>query len=138
MSDTPQELCSGKALLAGTEMANTRDVGFAKEKEAVMFLKKRGHKILETNYVTDFGEIDIISKHKEDIVFTEVKYRRNLSGGTPQEAVNKSKQDKIIKSALVYIKKNNIKGNFRFDIAAITGSECEIIESAFSSDKYFI
>lgn len=119
-------------------MANTREIGFAKEKEAVKFLKKLKYKILETNYTTDFGEIDIIAKHREDIVFIEVKYRENLSGGSPQEAVNKSKQAKIIKSALLYIKKGNIKDNFRFDIIAITGNEFEIIESAFSSGRYYI
>ncbi|MCL2145479.1 MAG: YraN family protein [Endomicrobia bacterium] len=119
-------------------MADTRKVGFDKEKEAAKFLKENGYKILETNFTTIFGEIDIIAKHKDCLVFVEVKYRSNLSGGTPQEAVTKTKQQKIIKSAILYLKQKNFKDSFRFDIVAITGDKFEIIESAFSSDKYFI
>jgi putative endonuclease len=119
-------------------MANTREIGFSKEKEAANFLKKKGYKIIETNFTTVFGEIDIIAKHKKDLVFVEVKYRKNLSGGTPQEAVTKSKQQKIIKSAVLYLKKKNFRGNFRFDVVAVCGGKIEIIESAFSSDMYYI
>ena len=54
-------------------MAYCRDIGFAKEKEAADFLKKRGYKILETNFTTSFGEIDIIAEHKKETVFIEVK-----------------------------------------------------------------
>lgn len=119
-------------------MAYCRDIGFAKEKEAADFLKKRGYKILEMNFTTSFGEIDIIAEHKKETVFIEVKYRKNLSGGAPQEAVNKAKQRKIIKSAILYIKRNRVKDAFRFDIVSICGGRFEIIESAFSSDEYFI
>ncbi|MDR1195656.1 MAG: YraN family protein [Endomicrobium sp.] len=119
-------------------MVNTREIGFAKEKETVQFLKKRGYKIIETNYTTIFGEIDIIAKDKGDIVFVEVKYRKNLSGGFPSEAVTKSKQKKIIKSAVLYIKRNSIKDNIRFDIVSITDDKFELIESAFYAAGYFI
>jgi TIGR00252 family protein len=119
-------------------MANARDVGFGKEKDAVKYLIKNGYKILETNFRTIFGEIDIIAKHKGDIVFLEVKYRQSVSHGVPQEAVNKSKQNKIIKSAVLYLKKHAVKGEFRFDVVSMSGDKIEIIESAFSSDKYFI
>ena len=119
-------------------MSGAREVGFDKEKEAAKFLKENGYKIIETNFTTIFGEIDIIAKHKGDLVFAEVKYRNTLSGGTPQEAVNKTKQQKIIKSAILYLKQKNFKGNFRFDVVAITGKNFEIIESAFSSGKYYI
>ncbi|MCL1972287.1 MAG: YraN family protein [Endomicrobia bacterium] len=119
-------------------MVDTRKIGFDKEKEAVKFLKRSGYKIIETNFTTVFGEIDIIAKHKDDLVFVEVKYRNTLSGGTPQEAVTKTKQQKIIKSAILYLKQKNLKSNLRFDIVAITGDRFEIIESAFSSNKYYI
>ena len=110
---------------------NSRDLGFAKEKEAAAFLKAQGYKILDTNYRTRFGEIDIIAKDKNDIVFVEVKYRKSSYGGTPQEAVNYNKQQKIIKSALAYIKQNSLKNNIRFDVAAISKDCIEIIKSAF-------
>lgn len=122
-------------------MADKRSLGFEKEKEAAAFIKKKGYKILETNYLSRFGEIDIIAKHKKDIVFIEVKYRQSSFSGTPQEAVNHSKQQKIIKTSAVYIKEKKIKENVRFDIVAISGTgEIEIIESAFNADSvgYYI
>ncbi|MDR2426402.1 MAG: YraN family protein [Endomicrobium sp.] len=120
-------------------MVDTRTVGFEKEKEAIKFLQKRGYKIIGTNYVTIFGEIDIIAKNKGNIVFIEVKYRKNLSGGTPQEAVTKSKRKKIIKSAVLYVKQNGLKdSNIRFDVVSINDDKFEIIESAFFASGYFI
>lgn len=122
-------------------MADKRSLGFEKEKGAAAFIKKKGYKILETNYLSRFGEIDIIAKHKKDIVFIEVKYRQSSFSGTPQEAVNHSKQQKIIKTSAVYIKEKKIKENVRFDIVAISGTgEIEIIESAFNADSvgYYI
>ena len=116
-------------------MADTRTLGFQKEKEAANFIKNKGYKILTTNYSTQYGEIDIIAKYKKDIVFIEVKYRQSSFSGTPQEAVNFKKQQKIIKSAAIYIKENNIKANIRFDVVAISATEIAIIESAFDADS---
>ena len=118
---------------------SSRDVGFGKEKEAARFLKDGGYEILETNYKTPFGEIDIIAKEEDCIVFVEVKYRKSSYSGTPQEAVNYKKQNKIIKSALAYMKQKSLKNNIRFDIAAVSNENIEIIKSAFvpASGKYY-
>jgi putative endonuclease len=120
-------------------MKTTRGIGFEKEKEVVKYLKKFGIKILETNFKTCFGEIDIIGKCRDTIVFIEVKYRKSLLGGTPQEAVTLKKQQKIIKSAIVYIKQNDIKNNIRFDVAAVDDNKIELIKSAFylQEDMYY-
>jgi len=119
-------------------MPDTRTVGFGKEEDACAYLKKCGYKISERNFRTPFGEIDIIARHKKDIVFIEVKYRKSSFSGTPQEAVTKSKQQKIIKSALVYMKQKKTGfaggGNMRFDIVAVSENSCEIIESAFTAE----
>jgi putative endonuclease len=112
-------------------MKSTRDIGFEKEKKVVAYLKELKYKILETNFTTHFGEIDIIAKQGGTIVFIEVKYRKSSFSGTPQEAVIYSKQKKIIKSAMIYIKLHNIKDNIRFDIAAVSINNIEIINSAF-------
>jgi putative endonuclease len=110
---------------------STRDIGFEKEKKAIKYIKKFKYKILARNFSTKFGEIDIIAKDKDMLVFIEVKYRKSLYSGTPQEAVKSSKKQKIIKSAIVYIKKNNIKSDIRFDIIAISNDKIELIKSAF-------
>ena len=116
-------------------MSDTRTVGFSKEDEACAYLKKHGYKILERNFRTPFGEIDIIAGHKKDIVFVEVKYRKSSFSGAPQEAVTKSKQQKIIKSALSYMKQKRINGDMRFDIVAANDTGFEIIESAFTAEQ---
>jgi len=113
----------------------SRELGFEKEKEVAAFLKKRGYKILGTNFSTKYGEIDIIARHKKTIVFIEVKYRSSLYSGTPQEAVTLSKQKKIIKSAIAYIKQNKIGSDVRFDVAAVDENGISVIESAFSAPE---
>ncbi|MDR1696228.1 MAG: YraN family protein [Endomicrobium sp.] len=120
-------------------MADARKTGFDKEKEAAKFLTKNGYKIIETNFNTKYGEIDIIAKHKKCLVFVEVKYRKSSDMGAPQEAVTFQKQQKIIKSAIVYLKQNHIRSDIRFDVAAITGGEITVIESAFGlpENKYY-
>ncbi|MGL4790183.1 MAG: YraN family protein [Anaerotignaceae bacterium] len=102
------------------------------ENLAVKFLKKKGYKILETNFSTKTGEIDIIVKHKDYIVFVEVKRRLTLEKGQPSEAVGFRKQQKIINTAKGYIQKNNLYNNdFRFDVIEIVGTEINHIENAF-------
>ena len=77
-----------------SKKSNNRLVGKVSEEKAVKFLKKKGYKILEQNYVNNIGEIDIIAKHKGIYVFVEVKYRESDYFGLPREAVNEYKQRK--------------------------------------------
>jgi len=87
---------------------------------AAKFLVKQGYKILASNYCTPAGEIDIIARDKNVIVFAEVKARRSDSYGTPERAITKIKQKKISMAALHYLKDRrllNVKA--RFDVIAI-------------------
>ena len=122
-------------------MNTNKQTGQEYEKTAATLLKKAGYKILTTNYLTRMGEIDIIASKEDYIVFIEVKYRKSANFGAASEFVSKSKQAKIIKSALAYIKKHYLHDkSFRFDVVAITGSETEIIENAYAVEtgKYYI
>jgi len=102
---------------------------------AVFFLAKAGYSIVERNFYSRFGEIDIIAGKCDFIVFVEVKYRKNDLHSTPSMAVNFKKQEKMKKTALHYIGTNDIYDkDFRFDIIEITGvHEFKInhIENAF-------
>ena len=103
---------------------------------AVRQLKKDGYKILETNYLTKLGEIDIIAKDKDTIVFVEVKARRSVSFGSPKGAVTSQKQKKISMVALYYLKATNqITAKARFDVVAVNLNRdkprIEIIKNAF-------
>lgn len=113
------------------------------EEMACRYLKEKGYKILDRNYTTKFGEIDIVASEKSGtVVFIEVKARKS-SSYKPYEAVSKFKQDRIIKSSVIYIKSKNIKNrDLRYDVISISGSDDEFniehIKNAFNSEGYFI
>lgn len=118
-------------------MKNLRQArGESGEAFAAKSLKKKGYKIIETNYRCALGEIDIIAKEKGVLAFVEVKTRFSGSFGDPKSAVTKAKQRKISMAALEYLKKNRKMGaKARFDVVAVhAGSEedrIEIIRNAF-------
>jgi putative endonuclease len=118
-------------------MLNQRQqFGTQSESLAARQLKKKGYKILEQNYRTKLGEIDIIAKDKKTIVFVEVKARRSSHFGNPKWAVTLKKQKKISMVALYYLKTTNqSQARARFDVVSISSAqekpEIEIIKNAF-------
>ena len=70
-----------------------KDIGNLGEDMAVKFLLEKGYEIIERNFLKPFGEIDIIAKDKDFLVFIEVKARKNINFGFPREFVNGSKID---------------------------------------------
>ena len=118
-------------------MQNTRQkFGEQSESLAVWYLKKNGYKILELNFRTKLGEIDIIAKEKKTLVFVEVKSRRSVRYGNPKWAVTPKKQRTISMVALSYLKTTNqTDARARFDVVAITSNQdepqIEIVKNAF-------
>jgi putative endonuclease len=106
-----------------------KEVGANGEELAVNFLSRQGLQIIEQNFRGRNGEIDIIALDRSTICFVEVKSRRSLQFGAGYEAVVMRKQQKIMKTALLYLK---MKGwsdrDFRFDVISIllSGSDPEI------------
>jgi putative endonuclease len=110
--------------------------GKRSENLAVWYLKKNGYKILEQNYRTQLGEIDIIAREKKVIVFVEVKSRKSIRYGNPKWAVTLKKQRKISMVALQYLKSiRQTDARARFDVVAITSNrdepQIEIVKNAF-------
>ena len=102
------------------------------EKQAVKYLKKQKCKILEKNYTTHLGEIDIICKDGEYTVFVEVKTRKNNNYGEPSEAVNKFKRQKYFKVATEYLmRKGLLDSPCRFDVIEIENGKINHIKDAF-------
>ena len=102
------------------------------EKLVCDYLKKKKYKILEMNYANAIGEIDIIAKDKNTIVFVEVKFRQSAAYGYPMEAVDVRKQNKIRRVAAIYLKKNSLFDEaIRFDVLSVLGEEITHIENAF-------
>ena len=103
---------------------------------AANYLKKQKYKIIKMNYKNQIGEIDIIAKDKDYLVFIEVKTRISKAFGDPLEAIDEEKQFKIRNVATMYLMKNKLldKQPIRFDAIAILGDtdhEIRHIKNAF-------
>ena len=98
-----------------------------------IYLEQEGYEILEYNYRCKTGEIDIIAKEGQTLVFVEVKYRKDDKKGYPAQAVDQRKQQKIRKSAMIYLKKNHLsfEQQMRFDVVEILGKKIRVIKHAF-------
>lgn len=114
---------------------NNRYEGVFGEESAIEYLKKSGYRIIEKNYTTAHGELDIIALDGDTIVFIEVKSRNNEKYGKPIEAITRKKQDNIIKSAKEFIHKKRLyERNIRFDAICILRDNMEHIENVFWSN----
>ncbi|MFQ5681535.1 MAG: YraN family protein [Candidatus Omnitrophota bacterium] len=122
-------------------MAKTNNIAVGKrgEDEAVEFLRRRGYKILERNYrYPEFGEMDIVAKHKGVVCFIEVKKRNSILYAQPHEAVDKKKQFRLSLIALAYLKEKKLmRSRARFDIVSISPQETRLFENAFELNKRF-
>lgn len=99
-----------------------KQTGNIGEAIAEKFLRDKGYKIIALNYTNKTGEIDIIAKQGQTIVFVEVKMRANLAKGSPREAVNVFKQRKIMQVAESFLKyKGMLDSGCRFDCIEIVG-----------------
>ncbi len=115
---------------------NKRKIGNEYEKLAGAYLEQKGYEILEYNFYSRAGEIDIIAKHDGYIVFVEVKYRKDLQMGHPLEAVSLQKQKVISKCAGYYLYKNKcLNVPVRFDVVGILGDQITIVQNAFPFQK---
>jgi putative endonuclease len=119
-------------------MEDTRKaLGFKGEDLAVQYLKKKGFKVIERNYHCPWGEIDLIAREKETLVFVEIKARSSAEYGLPHDAVDRFKQKKIIQAARIYLAEHHLNEEIpaRFDVVAIhltpSGPAIELIKDAF-------
>ena len=114
-----------------------RDTGILGEKLAKDFLKKRGYHIKETNYRCPEGEIDIVAKHKDFLVFIEVRAKKSLEFGSPEESITPAKMERLRTVAARYQQTHdNLPPSWRIDVVAVELdqkdriSRIELIENA--------
>lgn len=107
------------------------------EKLARDFLKKRGYRILESNYRCPEGEIDIVTRHKDSLVFVEVRTKRSLEFGSPEESITPMKMEKLRAVAARYQQTHeNLPALWRIDVVAVEMDQkdkllrIELIENA--------
>lgn len=108
------------------------------EAQALHHLRGRGYAIIATNYRKRYGEIDIIARDGDTLVFIEVKYRRHAGYGSGLEAVDLRKQQRLCRVAAEYLQSHHQgDGNARFDVIAVSpradgvGAMIDHIENAF-------
>ena len=97
-----------------------RDTGILGEQLARDFLKKRGYHIIETNYRCPEGEIDIVARHKDFLVFVEVRTKRSLEFGSPEESITRAKKERMRAAAFHYQQTHkNLPLLLRIDVVAV-------------------
>ena len=116
-------------------MAEHNELGKLGEEMAVEFLEKAGYEILETNWVFQKAEVDIIARKAETVAIIEVKTRSSIDFGLPQDFVKPKKIQLLVKAVNEYITINDLDVEVRFDIIAIHKAVDEFViehlESAF-------
>ncbi|MEM7542010.1 MAG: YraN family protein [Pseudomonadota bacterium] len=116
-----------------------RAAGHFFEKAAENWLSERGLTTVARSFSCRQGEIDLIMRENDELVFVEVRYRRSRRYGGPEESVDQRKQKKIIRTAESYLARNTNRRALacRFDVMAITGEGEDLmfnwIQNAFSA-----
>jgi len=116
------------------------------EKFAARYLRRHGYKILVRRFKSRAGEIDIVCRHKEWLVFVEVKTRKSDQYGAPSEAVTREKQKHMSKVALEYLRLlGNPQIHWRFDIVEVImqdgarkPEDIRLIQNAFDLSEPFV
>ena len=116
------------------------------EKTAAKYLRRRGYKILLKNFRSGKAEVDIVARHKDWLVFVEVKTRKTEQFGAPSEAVDREKHRNLSKAALDYLRLlDNPPIHFRFDVVEVvqrdgvrTPDAVRLIQNAFDLSEPYI
>ena len=120
-------------------MSVRAEIGLEGERAAAEFLEARGYRILERNYRTKLGELDLIAKDGDTLVFIEVKVRLNDRFGGPAAAITSAKQARIARLAQQYVVSRRLVGRLcRFDVVLIWGTDprtrrIELLTGAFDA-----
>lgn len=113
-------------------MDNSRKIGHYYETVAKRYIEEQGYTIIVQNFYSRFGEIDLIARDDEYIIFLEVKYRKTHQYGYPREAVTYSKRQKILKTAHYFISMYfKEEPACRFDVIEILGDEIRHLKAVF-------
>ena len=102
---------------------NKKELGNWGEEQAALYLRRKGYRILERNYVCRFGEVDLIACKGGYLCFVEVKLRKNANFAEAREFVTYAKQQRILKSARLWLAAHETPLQPRFDVMEIYAPE---------------
>jgi len=100
-----------------------RVIGQRAEKDAQAYLQRQGLQMIESNYNTPIGEIDLIMQHKDTLVFVEVRKRTSAEYGSALDSIDQHKQRKIIRTAQHYLQRNALDCPCRIDVVVYDGNK---------------
>lgn len=101
-------------------MTYQRDIGNQGERIAADYLEDKGYQLLDTNYHTRYGELDLVMAEKDTIVFVEVKTRTSVTFGFPEESVTESKMEHLQNAGLLWLQENpEAPDDWRIDVVSI-------------------
>jgi len=118
-------------------------LGKTGEALALSYLQKQGYKIIEKNFRTKYGEIDIVGDDKGCISFVEVRSSNNTRFDSPEYSIDRTKQDKLARMALSYIKRGHLEDrDCRFDVVCIEevdskSPKIRLIRNAFELSPWY-
>ncbi len=116
-------------------MISTTALGNAAESQALAYLQAQGLILVQRNFRCRSGELDLIMRDAETLVFVEVRSRRSVQYGSPAESVTPAKQQKLLNAAAAYLQRQTLDLPCRFDVVAILKSahqlHIEWIKDAF-------
>jgi len=112
---------------------STSSIGQQAENEALMFLESKGYELVVRNFGFRGGEIDLIVRNKNTLIFVEVRFRQNPKHGSGAETVTSAKRRRIIRTAQYYLQINpaTTERDYRFDVISMSPN-IDWIENAFT------
>jgi putative endonuclease len=114
------------------EVSSTVDRGSLAEAVAVRELVKLGYRIVERNFRCLAGELDVVARDGQTLVFVEIRSRRSDRFGSALEAVSRTKQQQVARVAAAYLELRQPKfDTCRFDVVGVTGDKIEVVQDAW-------
>ena len=117
-----------------------RDVGILGERIAQDFLRQNGYRIIETNYRCPEGEIDVVARHGDSLVFVEVRTKRSRQFGSPEESITPIKKERLRLVAARYREDHDdLPEQWRIDVVVVEldrgkPARIELIENAVGEE----
>lgn len=109
-------------------------IGSQAEEDALQFLLRNGLDFLDRNYRCRFGEIDLIMQDGDELVFVEVRKRKNMDFGGAAQSVSYAKQSRLIKTAKHFLMKFRRVPACRFDVIAMEGDKCQWLKNVIEAE----